>query len=269
MIQNGYLVTDSNLYDMFYGTADPYHRKFYPLATPGQTKRAQTYNAIGNLHLIDTSFVGVNDGLRCPAFQYFVPKYTGGQTAHFYMDGGSLASVGGINWYYFDLGTTNGTVTFTISNLSSTASPAPSLNVSYNGSIIKTVSIANGANTFTYTYNSNSTTGSQVIFSVDTFTSGHIEFDLNVSTPAVVYYTGTYDGNLYATCSLARVSSGVTNIYLDTNGVTVGTTHIYSDSGLTTPFDTTGKYLGLTYNAVTYGIQTDASGLVTYSSTTC
>lgn len=268
MIQNNYLITDSNLYDMFYGTADPYHRKFYPLTIPGQTKRAQTYTAVQALHRIDTSFVGPNDNLRCPAFQYFVPKYIGGQTAHYYMDGGSLASIGGINWYYFDLGTTSGTVTITISNVSTTASPAPSLTVSYSGNVIKTIPIANGTSTFTYTYSSTSTTGSQCIFSCDTFTSGHIEFDLNVSIPAVVYYTGTYDGNLYATCSLARVSSGATNIYLDTNGVTVGTTHIYGDSGLTNPFGTGGKYLGLTYG-VTYGIQTDATGLVTYSSASC
>lgn len=269
MIQNNYLVTDSNFYDMFYGSGDPYHRKFYPLATPGQTKRAQTYTAMQGLHRIDTSFVAGGDWSRCPTFQYFVPKYIGGQTAHIYMDGGGLASIGGINWYYFDMGTTSGTVTVTISNVSSTASPAPSLEISYSGNLIKTIPIINGTSTFTYTYSSGSTTGSQCTFSCQTFTSGHIEFDLNVSIPAVVYYTGTWNGNLYATCSLARVSSGTTNIYLDTNGITVGTTHIYSDSGLTIPFDTTSKYLGITYSGITYGVQTDANGLVTYSSATC
>lgn len=94
----------------------------------------------------------------------------------------------------------------------------------------------------------------------------------NYQSSCVTYYTGILNGggSSYSTCNAARnASTGGPTVYLNVNTLTVGPTYIYTDSGLTTPFNTGSNWYGIFFNGTKYGIQTNSSGQLISVSSSC
>lgn len=91
-------------------------------------------------------------------------------------------------------------------------------------------------------------------------------FDLTINCPIAVYtIQQNGSGSNFTTSALACSSStGGPALYMDTAALQLNSTHLYSDSMLTTPVATGGYWINVTdTNGIRRSVQTDTTGLVT------
>lgn len=180
MKQNNYIITNQDVYDIVNNVngGDPNNRTWYAKsgATLVQDKRALTRSAAEALLLLDSSALyyptAANKLIRWDALK---PNYTcGSQTARYNNNATFL----------FDLGTTSGTVDYTISNKAGSWTSG-TLYFDYGGTIIGSISLVGAwsitTGSFTFTYDS--AKGTKITAYANSAPTAGDRFDLKVGCP--------------------------------------------------------------------------------------